>query len=272
MTNSSPVLSSLRRTPSALLDNPVLLVPVLIVMVFQLLQLALRSIDPVLSSIVSIGLSLVFIAALPFFQGGLIGMADKALDGRTTLRTFVNDGTSNYVSILVAYLALMAINFMLGMIAFLGAILGGAVLFQSGGLQSANTALLAVIAVIVASILLVYVFFIFFAQFYGQAIVLEDMGVVDGFKRSISVVRHHLVSTLGYSLFGAIFVGLAGVVFGAASILISPQSTTMFGHLDPSLPIVVGVGLVVVVGGTLFGEFFAVYSVSFYRAITRESK
>jgi len=267
MSNSSPVLSSLRRTPNTLRENPVLFVPVLIVMVFQLPQLALQSIDPILSSIVSLGLSLVFIVVLPFFQGGLIGMADEALDGRTTLRTFVEDGKSNYISILVAYLALMAINFVLGMIAFVGAIFGGAVHFQSGGLQSANTALLAVIAVIVAVVLLVYLFLIFFAQFYGQAIVLEDLGVVDGFKRSISVVRHHLVSTLGYSLLGVIIGGLAGVVFAAVSIILSPQSTTMFAFPDPSLPIVVGVGLIVVAGGILFGGFFAVYSVWFYRAI-----
>ncbi|MFA9516903.1 hypothetical protein ACERIT_06755 [Halopenitus sp. H-Gu1] len=268
MTNSSPVLSSLRRTPSALLDNPILFVPVLIVMAFQVPQMALQSIDPILSSIVSLGLSLVFIVVLPFFQGGLIGMADEALDGRTTLQTFVDDGKSNYVSILVAYLALMAINFALGMIAFFGAIFGGAVLFQSGGLQSANTAVLAVIAVIVAIVLLVYLLLVFFAQFYGQAIVLEDMGVADGFKRSISVVRHHLVSTLGYSLLGAIIGGLAGVVFAAASLIMSPQPTTVVAIPDPSLPIVVGTGLIVV-GGMLFGGFFAVYSVSFYRAITR---
>jgi len=150
------VLSSLRRTPSALLTNPVLFVPVLIVMLFQVPQLALQSINPVLSSIVSLGFSLVFIAVMPFFQGGLIGMADEALNGRTSLQTFVDDGKSNYVSILVAYLALMAINFALGMIAFFVAIFGGVFLFQSGGLQSANIAVLAVIGGIVAIVLLMY--------------------------------------------------------------------------------------------------------------------
>ncbi|WP_311172302.1 hypothetical protein [Halobellus ordinarius] len=263
------VLSSLRRTPSALLTNPVLFVPVLVVMLFQVPQLALQSINPFLSSIVSLGFSLVFIAVMPFFQGGLIGMADEALNGQTSLQTFIDDGKSNYVSILVAYLALMAINFAVGMIAFFVAIFGGVFLFQSGGLQSANTAGLAVIGVIVAIVLFIYLLLIFFVQFYGQAIVLDDLDVVDGFKRSISVVRHHLVSTLGYSLIGAVIGGLAGIVFGAASIIMSPQSTTAFYLPEPSLPIIAGMGLVVLVGGTLFGGFFAVYSVSFYRAITQ---
>jgi hypothetical protein len=241
-------------------------------MLFQIPQLALQSINPLLSSIVSFGLSLVFIAVIPFFQGGLIGMADEALDGRTALQTFINDGKANYVSILVAYLALMAVNFVLGMIAFFGAIFGGVFVFESGGLQSANVAVLAVIGVIVALVLLVYLLLIFFVQFYGQAIVLEDLGVVNGIKRSISVVRHHLVSTLGYSLIGVIIGGLAGLVFGAASIIMSPQSTTMFSLPEPTLPIVVGMSLVVIAGGILFGGFFAVYSVAFYRLITRQNQ
>jgi len=269
MTNSLPALRSLRRTPSALLDNPVLFVPVVLVLVLQLLQLALQSIDPILSSIVSIGLSLVFVVVVPFFQGGLIGMADEALDGRTTLQTFVDEGKSNYVSILVAYLAVMAVNFVLGSIAFFGAIFGGAVFFQSGGPQALNTGSIAVIAVLVAVVLLLYLGLVFFAQFYGQAIVLEDMGVVDGIKRSISVVRQHLVSTLGYSLLGVIIGGLAGIVLAAGALVLSPQSTTLFAISDPSLPIVVGVSLVVVAGGLLFGGFFTVYSVSFCCSVTR---
>jgi hypothetical protein len=205
---------------------------------------------------------------MPFFQGGLIGMADEALDGRTTLQTFIDDGKSYYVSILVAYLALMAINFVLGMIAFFVAIFGGVFVFQSGGLQSANIAVIAVIGIVAVVILLLYFLLLFFVQFYGQTIVLEDMGIVDGYKRSISVVRHHLVSTLGYSLIGIVIGGLAGIIFGAASIIMSPQSTTMFSLPDPSPLLVVGMGFIVVAGGTLSGGFFAVYSVSFYRAVT----
>lgn len=263
------VLNALRRTPSALLRNPSLFVPIVIVMLFQVPQLILQSVNPLLSGLISLGSSLLFIVIMPFFQGGLIGMADEALDGHTSLQTFVADGKSNYVSILVAYLALMAINFVLGMIGFFVAIAGGVLFLESGGVESANITVLAIVGVVVAIVVLLYLLVIFFAQFYGQAIVLDDLGAVDGFKRSFSAVRHHLVSTLGYTVLGGIVGGLVGLIFGAASTLMSPQSAPMFHLPEPSLPIVVAVGCIVLVGGTLFGGFFTVFSVSFYRTITR---
>lgn len=272
MTNSSPALNSLRQTPSTLLENPILFVPVVILMAFQVPQLALQSTNPFLSGIVSLGLSSVFIVVMPFFQGGLIGMADEAIDRRTTFQTFIEEGKSNYVSILVAYFGLMAINFLLGMIAFVGVIFGGALLFQNGDPQSVTTGGLAVVSLIVAIVFLMYLLLLFFAQFYGQAIVLDGRNVVGGFKQSISVVRHHLVSTLGYSLIGAIVGGLAGIIFTAASVILSPQPPAMFALPDPSLPIVVSTALIVALAGVLVGGFLTVYSVSFYRAITGGSE
>lgn len=272
MTNSSPALNSLRQTPSTLLENPILFVPVVILMAFQVPQLALQSTDPFLSGIVSLGLSSVLIVVMPFFQGGLIGMADEAIDRRTTFQTFIEEGKSNYVSILVAYFGLMAINFLLGMIAFVGVIFGGALLFQNGDPQSVTTGGLAVVSLIVAIVFLMYLLLLFFAQFYGQAIVLDGRNVVGGFKQSISVVRHHLVSTLGYSLIGAIVGGLAGIIFTAASVILSPQPPAMFALPDPSLPIVVSTALIVALAGVLVGGFLTVYSVSFYRAITGGSE
>ncbi|RLM89100.1 hypothetical protein [Haloarcula sp. Atlit-7R] len=263
------VLNALRRTPSALRRNPVLLVPILVISLFQVPQLALQAANPLLSSVVSLGLSLVFLVVMPFFQGGLIAMADEALNGRTALQTFIDDGKANYVSILVAYLALVAVNFTLGMIAFFVALFGGVFVLGSGGLESANIAVLAVIGTVVAIVVLLYLLVLFFVQFYGQAIVLEDMGAVDGLKHSVSVVRHHLVSMLGYSVLVGILGGVFGGVFGVLSLLLSPQSATALHLPELSLPVMVVVGLLVLAGGTLFGGFFAVYSVSFYRGLTR---
>ena len=263
------VLNALRRTPSALRRNPVLLVPILALSLIQVPQLALQAVDPLLSSIVSLGMSLVFLVVMPFFHGGLIAMADEALDGRTALQTFVDDGKANYVSLLVAYLALMAVNFALGMVAFFVALFGGIFVLGGGGLESASLAVLAAIGIVVAIVVLLYLLVLFFLQFYGQAIVLEDMGAVDGLKHSASVVRHHLVSTLGYSVLVGILGGVFGGVFGLLSLLLSPQSATTLGLPEPSLTIMVVVGLLILAGGTLFCGFFAVYSVSFYRELTR---
>ena len=263
------VLNALRRSPSALRRNPVVLVPILVISLLQVPQLALQAGDPLLSSVVSLGVSLVFLVVTPFFHGGLIAMADEALDGRTALQTFIDDGRTNYVSLLVAYLALVAINFALGMVAFFVALFGGIFVLGSGGLESASIAVLAVIGIVVAVVVLLYFLALFFLQFYGQAIVLEEMGAVDGLKRSVSVVRQHLVSTLGYSILVGILGGIFGGVFGVLSLLLSPQSAAALHLPELSLPLVAVVGLLVLVVGTLFGGFFGVYSVSFYRELTQ---
>ena len=262
------VLNALRRTPSALRRNPVLLVPILVILVLQIPQFALQAVNPLLSSLVSLGVSLVFLVVMPFFQGGLIAMADEALDGRTALQTFVDDGKSNYVSLLVAYLALIAVNFALGMVAFFVALFGGIFVMGSGGLESASITVLVAIGIVVALIVILYLLVLFFIQFYGQAIVIEEMGAVDGLKHSASVVRRHIVSTLGYSILVGILGGVFGGVFGVLSLLVSPQSAAAFPLPELSLPLVAGVGLLVLVAGTLFGGFFAVYSVSFYRELS----
>ena len=262
------VLNALRQTPGALRRNPVLLVPILVITLLQIPQLALQPVNPLLSSLVSLVVSLAFIVVMPFFQGGLIAMADEALDGRTALQTFIDDGKANYVSILVAYLALIAVNFALGIGAFFVALFGGIFVIGSGGLESAGIAVLGVVAIVVAVVVLLYLLALFFLQFYAQAIVLENVGAVDGLKRSVSVVRQHLVSTLGYSILVGILGGVFGGVFGVLSLVLSPQSVAVFHLPELSLPIVAVVGLLVLVIGTLFGGFFSVYSVAFYQELT----
>jgi hypothetical protein len=263
------VLNALRRTPGALRRNPVLFVPILVISLFQVPQLALQTVNPLLSSIVSLGLSLVFLVVMPFFQGGLIAMAGEALDGRTALQTFMEAGKTNYVSILVAYLALMAVNFVLGMIGFFVGVIGAVFVLESGSLASANFATLAVIGLIVAIVVLLYLILLFFLQFYGQAIVLDDMGAVDGLKHSVSVVRQHILSTLGYSILVGVLGGMFGGIIGVFSLLLSPESTTAFHLPELSLPLLVVVGLLSLVVSVVFGCLFTVYSVSFYRELTR---
>lgn len=260
------VLSALRRTPGALQRNPVLFVPVLVIVLFQVPQLVLQSINPLLASVVSLGLSLVFILVLPFFQAGIIGMADEALDERTSLKSFIREGKDNYVSVLVAYLVLVAVNFAIGFAVFITAIpIGFAVFSDLGG--GVGIAVLVIAGLIALIIGLAYLLFIFFIQFYGQAIVIDNLGAVDGLKHSYAVVRRNLVSTLGYSVLVGVLGGLAGGVFAIASMLVSPQSTTILPLPQLSVVGTVGVALLIGVFGALFGGFFGVYSVVFYRTI-----
>lgn len=262
------VLNALRRTPGAIGRNPILLVPVAVLMLTQLPPLLLQYVNPLLSSIVSMLLSLVFIVVIPFFQGGTIAMADEAIDGRTTLQTFMDAGKSNYLSILGAYLVLFAVYFVLGIIGFIFIVGGLAAVVGAGGLESASLVVLAVIGVLVAVSILIYLVAVFFLQFYGQAIVLDDESAIGGFKRSASVVRNHLISTLGYTVLCMVFGGLLGGVFAVASFVLSPQPASFAALPDPSMTVVAIAALVMFVLGTAFGAFFLVFSVSFYRTVT----
>lgn len=264
------VLNALRQTPGALQRNPVLFVPVLVIVLFQVPQLLLQAVNPLIASVVSAGLSLVFVFVLPLFQGGIIGMADEALDGRTSLDRFLTDAKANYVSLLVAYLVVLAVNFVLGIVTFFVAVVGGVAVFTdaAGGV---GLGVLVGLGVVVAALGLAYLLFVFFIQFYGQAIVLNDLDAIEGIKHSVAVVRRNLLSALGYSVLVGVLGGLAGLVFGGASMLLSPRSTGVVSVPEVSVAGAIAVMLLVVGLGSLFGVFFGLYSVAFYRAIDPES-
>lgn len=262
------VLNALRETPSALLRNPVVLLPVFVLSALQLPQLVLQSINPLLSSLVSLVVSLLMIVAVPFFQGGLVGMSAEALDGRTSLATFLDVGKSRYVSLLGAYLLMFALNLVLGLAVLVPLLIGGVVLgglgLGGGGPARASLVVLAVVGIVAVIVLLAYLLLVFFLQFYGHAIVLEDLGAIDGLKRSASRVRHNLLPTLGYSVLVGVLGGVAGIVFGAGSWLTTPETASLLGLPSPSLPAVVAIALVITALATGFGAFLAVYSVAFY--------
>jgi len=260
------VLKALRRTPGALRRSPVLFVPILVLLLFQVPQLVLQSVDPLVAGVVSLGLSLLFVFVMPFFQAGVVGMADEALDGHTSLGRFLDEGRSNYVSVLVAYLLLVAVNFVIGFVVFFVAIFGGFAFFGDVG-GGTNLAVLGTVGVIAGGLVLAYLLFVFLIQFYAQAIVIDDFGAVAGIEHSVSVVRQHLVSTLGYTLLATVLGGVAGLVFAVAGLLASPRSAAALPVPELSLAGTVGVAGLVVLLGTLFGGFFAVYSVAFYRAL-----
>jgi hypothetical protein len=263
------VLNTLRSVPGALRRNPSIFLPVLVISLLQFPQLLLQSINPILSSLVSLFASGLLLLVLPFLQGGLIGMAAEALDGRTSLSTFTSTGKTYYIRLLIASLAVFVVNFVFGMAVFIGALFGGVLFLSSDG--QPNLLVVALLGAIALISLAVYLGFVFFIQFYSQAIVLEDLGIVDGFKRSIQLVRAHLISTLGYSLLVGTLGGLVGVVVGVSSLVFSPQQPALTLVDIPEIPLVglVGVALILLVGSTLLGGFFATYSVSFYRALSQ---
>ncbi|MFC6614251.1 hypothetical protein ACFQAS_04655 [Halopenitus salinus] len=257
-------LKSLRPAVNALVRNPILAVLIGLFGVVQLPQFALQSSRPLVASIVSLGISGAMILVAPFFQGGILGLADEALTGRTSFDRFVSSGKANYVSLLVAYLAVFAVNLVIGFVAMVGVIFGGIGLFAGGG--EPNLAVLGVLVVIGLLFALAYLLVSFFIQFYAHAIVLSETDLVEGFKRSVSLVRHNLVSVLGYTAILLVGSVVLGGVSGVASLLFTPQ-TTGLPLPDPSTAVLVVAAIVYVVSIAVLGGFYATYSVAFYRSI-----
>lgn len=255
-----------------MLRNPVLFGVAALVSLLQLPQFALQlsPVDPLVTSVVSLALTGVFVFVVPFVVGGMLGMANEAIDGETRLGTFVAAGKASYVSLLVAYFAVLVASFVLGIVTTIVVLVGGvaAVAGGSGG----HLALLGVGGVVLLVLLVAFVAMLF-VQFYPQAIVVDGLGALDGAKRSVGLVRRNLLSVVGYTLLVTVVSSLFGLVGGLASVVFAPPSTaspaatpTPFAGLpEPSLGLAVALGALVLVGGALLGGFFATYSVAFYR-------
>ncbi|QHS17822.1 hypothetical protein GWK26_12065 [haloarchaeon 3A1-DGR] len=262
-------LRSLRPAVGALTRNPILIVLVGLYGLVQLPQFALQQSRPLVAAAVSLGITGLMILFVPFFQGGIISMADAALSGRTGLDDFIAAGKANYVSLLVAYLAVFAINLVFGFIAFLAGLL--VVVFGGAGLLAGSPemglATLAIVAIVGLLFALVYLVVNFAIQFYAHAIVLDDADIIGGFKRSVGLVRRNILSVLGYTVIliaGSVVIG--GLSAGA-SMLLSPQPAAL-PLPEASLPLLVVAAVVYVVTIAIGGAFYAAYSVAFYRSIS----
>lgn len=273
------VIQALQTAASAVRRNPIL---VAITAVFSLLQLpsfVAQSVSPLLGSLVSIGLSVLTIFIMPFFFGGIIGMANEAIDGQTSLGTLLREGKTHYVSLFVVYLGLLALNLVLGFVGFFAVVLGG-VLFL-GSIQP-NLLLLVIIGIVGLITLVAYLVVLFVTQFFGHAIVVDDLQAVNGLKRSAWCVRHNLLSVFGYTITVTIVGALFGLFGGAFSLLTSPSmpsaSATGVSTAPPATPLpvdipsvgpagMVGLAILYVIITGLFGGFFSAYSTAFYRSI-----
>lgn len=241
------VRSALRRSPGAVARNPALLAPILGTVLVQLPTVALQSVTPLLASAGSLVTSLVLVAAVPFLQAGLLAMADEALEGSTSLATFVDAGRRYYAPVLVAYLVVLGVNAAVGVVVVVLAGVGGAIALGTG-LAGASLPVVAAIGVLVAVVAVGYLAAILLVQFYGQAIVLDGRGGVDGLARSVAVVRANPRGSIGYGIVAGLLGGTVGVVAGVGSAVASVGAAP-WGAGGPgssaagaSLPVVVAVG------------------------------
>ncbi|MGM0371552.1 MAG: hypothetical protein ACQEQJ_03495, partial [Halobacteriota archaeon] len=146
------------------------------------------------------------------------------------------------------------------LLVFLGA---GAAYLSEGAGGAPVVVLLAMLGLTVAYLLLA-----FFIQFYPQAIVLDGQTAVGGLKHSAGVVRANPLATLGYSLLVGFVAGLLGLFGSVLSILASPRAMGAITGEAVPLEWILGMGLLGGVLTIVVGTFLAIYSVSFYRAVT----
>ncbi|WP_418285048.1 hypothetical protein [Halorubrum sp. DTA46] len=282
-------LQALRPAASGVARNPILIAITALYGLAQLPNLLIQPTRPLLASLISLAMTGLLLVVLPFFQGGMLAMASEAIRGETTLSTLVAEGKANYVSLLLAYFVLLAINLIFGLITFFGifiAVLGTSFGAASGpggfgdptsgaGSVPGGLTLLTVLGIVATGLALVYFLITFFIQFYAHAIVLDDRELVDGFRRSVGVVRSNLLSALGYTILLVIGSALLGTLAAAASFAVGPQPPgSPIAELIPFDPttataVVGAIGYVVLTG--LFGAFYATYSVAFYESIRPET-
>lgn len=272
-------LNALQRALRTAVREPIVLGVAALVALLQVPVLLSQLLPPLYAAVASLVTNLLVLLLSPFTQGGMLGLADSALDGRGDLGTFLAKGREHYVSLFAAYLLVFAVTVALAvatLVLFLVFGVGlGAVAASSSGVPGVaipgGTSLLGLVFLgVVALIALAYFLAFMFVQFYGQAIVVDGYSAADSFKRSAGLVRQHFVSTLGYTLLTALIGGTLGLVIGGTSALVSGQTLDALGISVSSVPLIAGLLVFVVVLSTLTSAFTSLYSVAFYRDLTPE--
>ena len=279
-------VSALRTTGGALSRNPIVFVGALLVALLstasQLPQFAGPALEsPAISLLASLLVPILSFFLAPFLLGGLLGMADEAVAGETSLGTFVRVGKARYVTLLLATLLYTVLSFALliglGIVAAIVVAVVG-VSFGGGG-GDPSLAVVAAIALVVLALVVVFLLFAFFLQFYTVAAVVEEAGVTECFTRSYRLVRQNLLSTLGYDLLTLLvwllvtipifIVFVAAILVAGSGIPSTPTppspGTPPAAGFDPSLAVIVAgfVGLLVL--QVLTSAITRTYGVAFYR-------
>jgi hypothetical protein len=258
------VINALKKVPGLLGSHPILFVPILLLYIVTTAQTVTQSVLPPLAGgVVALVISGLLFLLTPLYQGGTIGMANEAADSsRTSLGSFVRYGKQYYLSILGAFLLILAMMTALGIVALLLAV----VVFLSYSATGQSLAVLVIGGVAGLVVFGLYVTVSVFLQFHGHAIVIEDLGAVDGLKRSAEVVTENIRAVVGFfvvTLSGALV--FAGLYVGALWLSPVPFLT------DPAATVSLELALLEALLSILFlwpvGAVYLVYSVLFYRSL-----
>ncbi|WP_137286966.1 DUF7847 domain-containing protein [Halorussus salinisoli] len=268
------VVSSLSVAVEMLKRNPVLFVAGLVVALVNGVAAGGQMLSSGMTSVVwSFGSFAIQLGSL-FFVAGAYGMAAEAIDGTTRLETFLSEGKDNFADALaatlllvVAMVAAFVVVAVVAMVAVVAVLAGG-----SGTGFSTEIFVLAMTGIYLLALLP-----LFFLQFYLPAVVVSDRTPADALKQSYRLVRHNLLSTLGFDAVVAavMVVGSLPTIWlyteFTDSMAMGAATPTMYPYADLS-PTVVGTYLAAtVVLGTVTGTFFYAYQVAFYEEFLPEN-
>lgn len=257
-------IESARRAVDTLGRNPVIFAGAAFIALLSLPTYALQTTELAVFATAYAGVAF-FVS--PFLTGGVLGMADEGLEGRTGFSTFVSSGRSHYVSLL---LVAILVTIVIAIVAAIGAlvIVGIAIAalgISPGGLD-VGTGSLAVLGVLVLGYVLVLVVLALVFQFANPAVVVDDVGPIDALTQSYRTVRGNLLGAIGVGVFAFLLGGvLAGIPVTAASLAVQP------GPADIPIPLTERAAYAIMFGwGTvstiLFNAFNNTMFVAFYEA------
>lgn len=215
-------------------------------------------------------LSLVSFFIGPFVLAGTIGMAHEALSGTTTFDMFTEAGKRRYLTMLIGSIIQSAIAAVFAFLAGIGGLFWVVWFFASGlgggrvggllnVLTGPNIQLLPLFA-IAAPILLGFLTVMFLIQFFPPAIVVENCGPIESFKRSYAVVRANLVPALGYSTIVLVIRLFSSLVYAIPSTA-AVVNRVRGGTLGTEVTAAIGIALVTAV---LLYPFQQAFATAFY--------
>lgn len=266
-------VSALGTAAGTLRRNPVIFAGVFVLSVVG----SLTTIGQIWGGLAALGLGFATLLLSPFLTGGVLGMAEEATAGRTSLSTLLSQGAANYVTLLLATLIQVVLFVLFGVlwaIVMVALVLGGG--FALGSVGSGPGGVFG-IGLIVGGLLsfLVFLIPIYFLQFYDVAIVVSDTGAWAAFKRSFGFVRSHLLSVLGYTIiFQTInllvlfptFWLLYGAPLSLAEVQTAAQQLAGASTLEGLLPL----AAFSIIAGTIVSSLLVTYRVAYYTDLANE--
>lgn len=267
-------ISSLTESVGVLRRNPVLFVAAFLAALLG----SLGTVGQLGGLAATIGLTLLTYLVLPFIIGGMLGMAEEAVGDRTHLGTFVDEGISNYLSLVGAFLLLfvvfVALSIVFAILTMVIAVVGTFALASGSG--AGGMAGLGLVAVFGLFALLVVAVVAFFLQFFDVAVVVSDEGAVGSLKRSARVARENALAAFGFLVIYTLITLLAAVPGIWLSVTSMSSPTAVAGPMavsqamaGPTLAELVPVVVATVVISTFTSALLYTYKVSFYTSASR---